>query len=68
MQKVVDAWENKTGLALNSNGESVGREEYIKQVGIPWDTVLHYIMDDHSSKQRKVAIQCGPNPLFLVVI
>ena len=29
MQKVVDAWENKTGLALNSNGESVGQEEYI---------------------------------------
>ena len=29
MQKIVYAWDNKTGLEFNINGEPVGIEEYI---------------------------------------
>jgi len=63
MMSAVNNWEDKTGEALDSNGEELRLRAYSNVVGIPYDTFKKFV-PANQEKRREVGKSVGKAPLL----
>ena len=63
LRKAVEEWENKSGSALDCDGEEVSMKVYSNLVGIPYESFRKYVSKD-TLKRRNLGVAPGRKPLL----